>query len=725
MSNVWGTPEPPGFTVQRVTDDGSGGDFVRGMPTTRQNALRYKVRSVEPSTASAKVAVKSTITAVTTGYGAIDLSWGWPEGYEDWTEVAIVRSGFGHPSTVNDGVTIFRSTRDEYQFFDGLTALTITITDDELQAGRWYYYTLFFFRTEWEPVMFTEALTPRDFGHFDHLWNGIPEYYRWVDSRFRGQQGHLQQFLKMFGFELDLTREHVESWQETYNIDNSPQPLLYEVGLNLGVATDQGLGEIRTRSLISQINQLYEKRGTAEGLKLVVEASSKFDTTVTNGRNMLLLPDDSEFLTGPGNWLISEIGVPLPLYNSVSRSFGTAFDATCTPAPTKVFTTCKAEVAEGYGFASLAVATSMAQLSRGFGNAFDALVTVTPATSFYPEVAPSNANPGGSPLASGLAYDAFILATPAPKDVTLAAPFNTADKDTDAGHGLLAVLAGNNRPAPSYYANSDLTLACGLGITAAAQGSRVLTPKYHGVPVEQNVVYGFSCHFKAERLTSAVTVGIYWFDRNELFLGTSESVYPVTGAWQTLLVQGLSFYSNNATAPMMSASASGTAFNAMVSGGVNNYSMADSGAGDGYGVAFDALISRTNTTGTALSQSYGAAQSVAYDAMIYSNSTVANVLGYDEAKGEAFDAGVLVNEYRKYLANNSRRTIYSEYAGASFAIPYITVSGRDSGDDFKLMGCMFYDAGPGGTTTAVAPDFYLTLGTGELLGAESGKVIGG
>ncbi|NBZ96599.1 MAG: hypothetical protein EBR40_09280 [Proteobacteria bacterium] len=222
-----------------------------------------------------------------------------------------------------------------------------------------------------------------------------------------------------------------------------------------------------------------------------------------------------------------------------------------------------------------------------------------------------------------------------------------------------------NRPAPSFYADNDLSVACGLGI----RGDTALTPKYNGIPVEQNVLYGFSCRFKGDRLTSAATAGIYWFDRNELFLGSSSSTFLVSGEWQTLLVQGLSIYGTNASIQML--------------------------AGTGYGSAF------TATVGDSLLVAAG------------------------EGVGVAPDAGVYANEFRKYLPENARRTVYAEYSGAAFAVPYITVSNRQQGDIFTVMGAMFYEVGDGGTTTAVAPDFFLTLGTSELIGEDSGKIMGG
>lgn len=644
MSNVWDSNTPPAFTVQRISEDGSGGDFVRGMPTTRQNAVRYHVNSVTTNTASDKIAVKSSMTAVPVDYGVIELSWAWPEAYSTWEEVVIVRSGMGHPSTVNDGVVIFRTTKDDYQFYDADgNPLTITIEDSVLQPGRWYYYTLFFHTTVWEAVMYTEALTPRDFGHTDHLWDGVPEYYRWVDSRFRGDQGHLHQYLKMFGFELDLTREYVESWQNVYHFDDSPWPLLYQVGLNLGVGRDDGLGEIRTRSLISQINTLYDQRGTTAGIVGLVQAASKYETTVTSGRNLLLLPDDSEFTTGHGNWLLSEVGYAVPVYEAVGEALGRAFNASVT-ATHVTFTVSFKAVASG-------VATLTTTASHGFAPGNTIVVGGVDSTfnGTYPVIgtptgttvtfavnsvnitstattgsvyAERNALPtrtadiGG---ARGHAYGAYLstrtddwnrvtggnwvpnhhvvfqtLSTVG----TLSSGITTTDFVPDSGHNVLNVLVADD------YGTDTVTLTCGLG---TSETGVELTPQHNGVPVEPNFRYGFTCQFKSVQgnTHASAVVGILWYDRNELLLADDSTNVPVTGDWQELSVYGL---------------------------------------------------------------------------------TVAT---------------------------------------AQYGIPYISMLNRNNGDDFKVMGCMFYEAGDAGTATPLAPDYYLTLGTDELIGVTSGKVIGG
>lgn len=573
MSDVWNDAEPPAFTVGRV----GGGDFVRGRPLERQNALRYKVHKVVRNTASDKIAVKSSLTAVPTDYGKVELSWAWPTAYKDWNEVSIVRSGFGHPSTVNDGMTVFRSTKDDYPFFDSDgTPLTITIEDTNLQPGRWAYYTVFFYINRWEPVMYAESLTPRNFDHYTHLWEGLPEYYRYVDSRFRGDQGFLQQFLRMFGFELDLTREYVETWQDVYHTDFSPFPLLRQVGLELGIGDEQGLGEIRTRALIGQVHELYDSRGTAAGLQLLVEAGSKYDTTVTMGRNLMLLPDDAEFVTGTGNWVLCDAGLNTRITSQWADVTATAYDPIITVAFDRRIVVNK--------MISSGVATLTTSVNHGFRNGDMAVVEgvderfngtyvitrVTPGpTTFTYNVnqddVPSQAATGtvydnsNALLDRGAAYsqvtsrafDAMTTSTPTPREVTLTylqAGVTTADYVPGAGNGVMVV-----QPSDAY-GTGDVMIACGLG---KRTDGTVLEPRFHGIPVEAETVYGFSAWFKAANTTSTVAAGIYWFGTNDEYLGRDFVPEPVSSVWQSIDVSAQSPVNTSYAIPFVSVSARG------------------------------------------------------------------------------------------------------------------------------------------------------------------------
>lgn len=246
-------------------------------------------------------------------HATVKAEWGWPVAPNDsWREVALVRSAFGRPSTVNDGQTIFRRLRtaflnDEGELpldpATGEVAAPPTVLDTPLPAGRWYHYGLFFKVSpiEWVRGMVDSCLLPRDLLHATHLWNNIPPYYQWVDGQ-AASQGFLKPFLDVFGFELDQCREFVESWQHLYDADWSPIRLLRQLGPNFGVPYESGIGDIRYRSLMADIGHLYEIRGSTPSLIELIGNMSKYECTVTSGASLMLAPDDSDFYTGVGAW---------------------------------------------------------------------------------------------------------------------------------------------------------------------------------------------------------------------------------------------------------------------------------------------------------------------------------------------------------------------------------------------------------------------------------------
>ena len=178
------------------------------------------------------------------------------------------------------------------------------VYDKPLQPGQFYYYTLFFrtTRLDWIVGMTGQVLIPRDYKHADHLWNGLPPFYQYTDASLRENTGPLRSLLTIFGSELDLTREFVEQWQQTYHIDKSPMALLKGVGANFGVPYRSGIGDVRYRGMIAALPLSLQQRGTIPALKHMVEAGTKWQCNITMGNNIMLLPDDSDFWTGTGSW---------------------------------------------------------------------------------------------------------------------------------------------------------------------------------------------------------------------------------------------------------------------------------------------------------------------------------------------------------------------------------------------------------------------------------------
>ena len=145
-------------------------------------------------------------------------------------------------------------------------------------------------------------MLPKDYQHREHLWEAVPPYYQWIDDNYRIGAGHLRQFLTVFGFVMDNTREFVEGLLELHQIDETPMPLLKGLGANYGLPYESGIGDIRYRGLVANAPRAQHTRGTAVGLQQVIEAVSKYQTEVTGSQTMMLFPDDSDFHNSTGNW---------------------------------------------------------------------------------------------------------------------------------------------------------------------------------------------------------------------------------------------------------------------------------------------------------------------------------------------------------------------------------------------------------------------------------------
>lgn len=307
----------PAFRVKRQTYGlMEGGDWVRGSSVTTlpHTALRY------PSTtevSSEEISKGGILYCRPFDYSTVEIMWGWPTAHPEWEEIALVRSTFGHPSTPRDGMTVFRAMRNEFEELETLAMLPAPIVYDLMvpsrlangevgltSNGRTYYYTLFF-RTnpiDWVATMSDSCLLPRDFQHRDHMWDSVPPYYQWIDDNYRVGAGFLRQFVTVFGFAMDNTREWVEGLLDLHQIDKTPMPLLKGLGANYGLTYESGIGDIRYRGLVANAPNAQHTRGTAVGLRQVIEAVSKYQTEITGSQTLMLFPDDSDFYRSTGNW---------------------------------------------------------------------------------------------------------------------------------------------------------------------------------------------------------------------------------------------------------------------------------------------------------------------------------------------------------------------------------------------------------------------------------------
>jgi hypothetical protein len=319
----------PAFTVHRNIDT-QVGDYVRGSTSTRtqQTAIRYptSLPGWTPAGVGRGILYSSPIN-----YDTIEIEWNIPPqltisvdtehdaGDILWSEVLIVRCGMGYPATVNDGQAVMRMTKQQlypngYRYDSSSKEIVtpnqfdpraLPSQDPGLTPGRWYYYGLFFkIGRDWVRSAVHCCLLPRNFHHADHLWNGLPPYYRHLDDNMRGgaNDGDLKRWLGIFGYHLDYTREYVESMSNMYHTDFTPMSLLRRIGDNFGVPFEPAIGDYCYRALVGKIGHLYRGRGTVGGLMSLVATVAKCDSDVTQSDNVMLLPDNSEFVNGTGDW---------------------------------------------------------------------------------------------------------------------------------------------------------------------------------------------------------------------------------------------------------------------------------------------------------------------------------------------------------------------------------------------------------------------------------------
>ena len=247
--------------------------------------------------------------------------------------VAITRSAFGYPVTPLDGQKIFERKYTEVFSYSGNlqvpmsmetqpaspknefqrpVASSQSLYDRNLTPGRWYYYTLFFYikgnytSAQWISGGSTDALVPYNHKHFETFYDLIPPYYRTKDREFiagTGQSGVLERLVRTIGFEADYTRTFAEGTENIYNVDYVHDDLLHALGeTNMGVDAEDGLGDIRYRSLLATINKLYDERGSTSGLQKLTLAGTKYNNKIIEGINMMNLTDDAEFVFNTGSW---------------------------------------------------------------------------------------------------------------------------------------------------------------------------------------------------------------------------------------------------------------------------------------------------------------------------------------------------------------------------------------------------------------------------------------
>lgn len=253
----------------------------------------------------------SNFTARPEDYDKLFLSWDNPGGTYD--SLLLVRSSWGFPTTPGEGTTLFTdaaaSARTSY-----LDGAPYPVSPGPLNPGRFYYYTLFIYTSStgaYQAVGYAMALVTYPYGSGDRLWNLLAEVHRIMDADqpLVNEQGPLQRFLNLFGYQLDSVRTEIGTLLDVYNMDLVSGNLLPVMAASFGVPYEPELGQRRSRIILKNAAYLAKMKGTKPGIEALVSAYTGWGATAVIGANELLNYNDSGFFEGVGNWVFTNATV--------------------------------------------------------------------------------------------------------------------------------------------------------------------------------------------------------------------------------------------------------------------------------------------------------------------------------------------------------------------------------------------------------------------------------
>jgi hypothetical protein len=282
----------------------------------------------------------ANLAAVQSDYGRVTLSWDSPP-LSDWTSLTLVRSQYGYPVAVTDGVilAVWPSTG------------THTLYDDvDLPPGYWYY-TLFLASpfTAWSAALtyvagdrvgyggsvwycvapITTNVTPgtnsavwlatsettlyrpagsvsclavRDYGYGALLDSLVPSPYKilpGISTDTITVDSELTQFLDILGFGFAQANTELDDLLEVYDVTTTRQDRLYEISATLGLSSEIGASARFQRLRALKAAKINQERGTTAGIRDTIAAATGLAANVATGANLMLSQDQSAFLSPP------------------------------------------------------------------------------------------------------------------------------------------------------------------------------------------------------------------------------------------------------------------------------------------------------------------------------------------------------------------------------------------------------------------------------------------
>lgn len=437
-------------------------------------------------------------------YGKILLQWRDPSGA--WARIRLVRNRFGFPVNAWDGDILFDNVNGE--------------EDNEysdvgpLLPAQFYYYSIFVFETvqyTWSRAADAIGLSVKDYGNSTRLYDYLPEVYKVrsiysIDTSFDNQD--LKNFLGLFGFQVNYIQTLTDLLIQRYNVEKVGGTLVPTMLKQFGLQFETEVGLQQSRILLRDAIQLYKDKGSSQGLREVIKSFSGYAVPkpvagtpnpavdgLVMGHNLMLDYNDSSFEESVGHWTslsnatLTQLGT-----KSITRVSLTSNVATLTVGShsyvvgNKIFVKdCPLPV-----FNSPSVALT--------------ITAVTSTTISYSVTGPNVAS---------RATTGTVVPAPAPYEEPTS-PANYPNK-------RLGILCLTNSSATA----GTVTASCG--------NSDAVTK---GIPVTVGQQYSFSVYSTAGSTARSVTVGIKWFTRFGVLIGSTSIGTSATNsatAWATRL----------------------------------------------------------------------------------------------------------------------------------------------------------------------------------------------
>lgn len=364
--------------------------------------------------------------------------------------------------------------------------------------------------TQWARAGNAVGLAVKDYGTQALMYNYLPDVYKVVDTTqsIENQENPtLRSFLALFGFYYDLLKTYATLASSRYDMKHVAGQLIPAALQEFKFVYEPELGFKRMRSLLANATHIYQSKGSLTGVKDYIKAFTGLESTIVQGKNLMLDNDTSSFELGVGNWKVTN--------GTISAGVGAYINHWATTGTTLTLTLTYPSTSP-YAFTNGAAVRIAG--SSGLDNTYSSSVTVASSTNALYGVTTT----------------------------TISMPSNVAAATGSGGYvypyAFLPYLEGSN---PAQINNAQLgvgILKCTTAGTVTARCADSTSPILTGIPVAANTSYTFSLKVLSASTTRSMTAYIDWYDFRGNLLSTTSGTPTSSSSvnWTTVSVSGTS-----------------------------------------------------------------------------------------------------------------------------------------------------------------------------------------